>query len=206
MPTAIIREIDQLHDLYLAGRRPRLVAVPRLTVLALDGEGAPGGTAFGDAYTALSAVSYAIKRLVRERDGIEWTVLPPEGQYWVEGDASLDDAAPCDWRWRLLVVQPHEVDESLLAAAVADTLRAHPELAATIARLHLATLEEGLCAQVEHVGSYDREEPTISHLYGWIERENLVPTGRHHEVYIGDPRRSEPARLRTIIRQPVGPA
>jgi hypothetical protein len=129
-------------------------------------------------------------------------VGPLEG-LWSADDLQVfrtrDKAA---WDWTLLVVQPDWITPELVDAALA-AVGSRPG----VQRVRFAPYDEGRCVQVLHVGSYDDEGPLLAQLHAsWLPARGLVPTGRHHEIYLSDPRRTAPDRLRTVLRQPVGPA
>ena len=173
----------------------------------VDGEGAVGPDAFAPIMPGLYGTAYSL-RFALKRRGVDEKVGPLEGLYWTaDGTTDLDailDADRSGWRWTLLIVLP--------AAATADEV----ELAftaglakmdpATAPRLRLGTLDEGRDAQLLHVGPYSAERPTIERLHAAIDDAGLRPRGKHHEIYLGDPSRSAPERLRTILRHPVEPA
>ena len=173
----------------------------------VDGEGAVGPDAFAPIMPGLYGTAYAL-RFALKRRAVEEKVGPLEGLYWTaDGTTDLDvilDADRNGWRWTLLIALP--------AAATADELEAAfqaglAKMAPTAAsRLRLGTLDEGQVAQVLHVGPYSAERPTIERLHAAIDDAGLRPRGAHHEIYLGDPNRSAPERLRTILRHPVEPA
>lgn len=194
----------ELQPLYRAGVRPRLVEVPRLRVLAITGRSEPGGAPFQAAFEALMSVSFSVKFLLARQIGLSWKVPPPEGQFWTAADVPLDRALPDQWHWRLFVVQPEALDETTLRDAIAHTRETRGS-SPWWERLQLDRLDEGTSAQILHVGPHEEERPTIEKLQAYIEAQSLEPAGAHHEIYLGDPRRSDPSRIKTILRQPVRP-
>jgi hypothetical protein len=203
-------------DLYRAVQgRVDLVDVPELLLAAVDGQGDPGGPDFAAAIQALYAVSYPAHFLAKKRYGEAPRVMPLEALWWVEdddardtftrvatGEASVDDTDRSLWRWRAFIVQPAPLDEVVLAAAIGEATRKDPtKPAVTVERW-----SEGLSAQLLHVGPCSAEAPSIVALHHGIAELGYRPRGRHHEIYLGDPRRSAPERLRTILRHPVEPA
>lgn len=192
--------------------RPELVDVPDLLFLQVDGRGDPTTAAeYRAAIEVLYAVSYGLKFASRRAGGPDWKVHPLEGLWWVEGQpeapsARVDDATSwmgdrSRWRWRALVRQPDHVTPALVAEAL-EAARARRPLDAA-ERLRLGRFHEGLSAQVMHIGPYAAEAPTIERLHAFIAEQGFVPSGRHHEIYMSDPRRTAPERLRTVLRQPV---
>jgi hypothetical protein len=204
-----------IGGLYRAHRgRVEFVDVPELAFVAVAGQGAPEGQAFAEAVRALYAVSHGAHFLLRKEFGVAPRVMPLEALWWVgedeqpaveagtRGDAATADTDRRRWRWRALVMQPEPIEEELVAEAVA---RARANDLPALDRLTFDTWEEGRCAQLLHVGPYAAEAPSLRLLHEAIAQAHLRPRGRHHEVYLGDPRRSAPQHLRTILRQPVEP-
>jgi hypothetical protein len=181
--------------------QPVLVDVPDMAYLMLDGRGAPAGDAFQSGVEALFAVAFMAKFTVKRVDPQEdFTVMPLEALFWTS-DGSPRPATPEGWRWRAMIVQPPAVTEELARKAIAGAA----ERGLPAAReMRLERFREGLAAQVMHVGSYADEEPTIEKLHAFIAEHDYPLRGRHHEIYLSDPRRSAPERLKTVIRQPVG--
>lgn len=184
--------------------QPVLVDVPEMSFLMVDGRGDPESScAYTDAIEALFAVSYALKFTIKRLDPADdYTVMPLETLWWVEGCApfSLDDRR--SWKWTAMVAQPPTVTEERLCGAVSEAKEKHP--AASLRRLRLEPFREGLCAQMLHVGSYADERPTIEKVHAFIAEHDYPLRGKHHEIYLSDPRRTAPERLKTVVRQPVG--
>jgi hypothetical protein len=188
-------------EVYRAGREPALLTVPPLPVLAVEGEGAPEGTAYREAVEALYGVSYALRFAL---DG-GYPVSPLEGQWWgPDGVFDITTVDRASWRWTMLIAQPPAASDDLVAEAVATTRRKRPTEG--LARLERRTLDEGLSAQVLHIGPYAAERPTIERLLAFVAGRGLTPTGRHHEIYLSHPARTAPEKLKTIIRHPVAAA
>ena len=231
-PSVAFEHPSDRRDLLAAKRgKVRFLAVPSMRHLAVDGTGTPGGDEFREAFGALYPVGYTLHFALKAR-GVTASVGALEGLWWVDREepippeafgpagaaertgadaAAMEPASPVaaaeparPWSWRLLLPVPDEASDEEVAAAIAevDRKKAPPALA----RLHVLTWEEGPSAQVLHVGPYDAEPATIASLHRAIADAGLRPRGCHHEIYLGDPNRSAPERLRTIIRQPVEPA
>jgi hypothetical protein len=173
-------------------------------VLAVDGDGQPGGDEFQAALGALYSVAY----------GLHFALQAPRGErahrrarkWWTPADllpGAVQPAAAAagSWLWTLVIQVPVGASDEEVADAISAARRARPSPA--LSQLHVRTLQAGDCAEILHVGPYSAEGPTIARLHAVIEASGQVACGRHHEVYLGDPRRSDPARLRTLIRQPV---
>jgi len=193
-------------ELYRASRDPALVDVPELAFLMVDGHGDPNtATEYTQAVEALYTVSYSLKFAIkRARDGLDYGVMPLEGLWWVADMSKFTSSKKSDWDWTAMTMQPDQVTQDLLEDALANAT-AKKSLPAA-AKLRLERFCEGPAAQVMHIGPYDAEGPTIKRLHELIAESGRTRRGKHHEIYLSDPRRSAPEKLRTIIRQPVDAA
>jgi hypothetical protein len=192
----------ELKYLFAPPKDPVMVDVPELSFLMIDGKGDPNDSQeFMDAIQALYSVSYGSKFALKREAGLDYTVMPLEGLWWVEDGAPFNLESKDGWQWTAMIVQPPEVTPDLVRRAAAEAFRKRELLA--LWKIRLESFHEGLAAQVMHVGPYSAERPTIEALHAFIEAEGYVPRGKHHEIYLGDPRRTAPQRLKTVIRQPV---
>lgn len=211
-PTHEVRhvKIDLKKDLdaYRARRGEfRAVDVPAQQYLMVDGHGDPNtSTAYADAIAALYPVAYRLKFASKRELDRDYVVMPLEALWWAEDMAAFTtERDKSRWSWTAMILVPEWLGPVEVDAAVAAAGRTSPP--ARLEDLRLATLEEGTCVQTLHVGSYDDEAPVLAAMHDeFIPARGLVMTGRHHEIYLSDARRVEPARLRTILRQPVQPA
>ena len=211
MPALIPVTFEQPADraAELAGRSGvvRFLEVRPVRAVMIDGDGQPGETTFGARMPGLYTTAYSL-RFALKRRGVERRVGMLEGLYWTaDGTTDLDVILGPDrgtWRWTLFIALPDEAtDEELSDALAKGRAKVAPEVAVD---LRIETLAEGAVAQVLHVGPYADERPTIERLHGAIAAAALRPRGRHHELYLGDPTRAAPEKLRTLVRQPVEPA
>lgn len=193
----------------LAGRPGvvRFLEVAPARAVMVDGEGQPGEATFGARMPGLYTAAYSL-RFTLKRRGVEGRVGLLEGLYWTSDEATdLDEVLGPDrgsWRWTLLIALPGEATEAELASSLEKgRAKVAPEIGAN---LRIETFDEGAVAQVLHVGPYAAERPTIEALHAAIAAAGLRPRGRHHELYLGDPTRSKPEKLRTLLRHPVEPA
>jgi hypothetical protein len=181
------------------------VPVPALWFLCLDGHGNPNTSqAYAAAVQALYSVSYAAKFAVKKAGGPAFKVSPLEGLWWAADMSTFLTGDKSEWDWTMMIRQPDAVTGDLVAR-LADEVAATKSMPVA-KELRLISFEEGAAAQVLHVGPYDTEGPTIARLHEFIQSHGFTLDGRHHEIYLGDPRRSAPERLRTIIRQPYAAA
>lgn len=188
-----------------SAKEPQMVHVPEMNYLAIDGAGNPNNSqVFDDAVQALYGLSFTIKFMLKQRvDGTDYGVMPLEGLWWTEDMAKFSLQDKEAWYWTLLIMQPEFVTEADVTAAV-EQLRRKGKDSPALDRVRFIRWEEGLSAQIMHIGPYATEEPTISRLHDYMANQGYERFGKHHEIYLGDPRRSAPEKLKTIIRQPVG--
>ncbi|WP_258726499.1 GyrI-like domain-containing protein [Cellulomonas sp. NS3] len=183
---------------------PELVVVPPVQYLMVDGAGDPStAQAYTDAVQTLYAVSYGVRALVKASGGTPWTVMPLEGLWWADDLTTFTAGRRDDWLWTMLIAQHDGVTAELVGEALDAAGRKKKAPAAD--RLRLEVLDEGEVVQVLHHGPYSAEGPTIERLHAFAAGAGRALRGRHHEVYLSDPRRVAPERMRTILRQPVGP-
>jgi hypothetical protein len=196
----------QRPDLYAppAGRYVE-VDVPRMRYLAVDGHGDPNtAPAYREAVESLFAAAYAAKFLSKRELERDYVVLPLEGLWWADDMTAFRTGDKASWSWRVLVRQPDWLPDDLLKTAVE---QAHGKGRDPDHLLHLVDLAEGRCVQILHVGPYAAEGPALAYLHDrYLPEHGLRPAGLHHEIYLSDPRRVAPEKLRTILRQPVAAA
>jgi hypothetical protein len=197
-------ESERVERLYRATTTPQLVRVPPLRFVCLDGHGDPNTSpAYAAAVQALYAVSYAAKFAVKKSGGPHVKVSVLEGLWWAQDWSTFLTGDKSRWDWTMMIRQPDAVTADLLAH-LAEEVAATKSMPAA-RHLRLICFEEGTAAQVLHVGPYATEAATIARLHEFIRKQGFTFDGhrhKHHEIYLGDPRRSAPEKLRTIIRQP----
>jgi hypothetical protein len=192
----------ELTEFYAARGSPAVVEVPEPAFLMIDGHGDPNTSGeYRGAVSALFSVSYAARFALKRAGVIDFGVMPLEGLWWVSDMSAFPVDDKSAWDWTMLIMQPDEVTGDVLADA---KVRAAAKVPVTaLKRLRLERFAEGLAAQVLHVGPYSAEGPTIASLHAFIAEHGRELAGKHHEIYLGDLRRSAPEKLKTIIRQPV---
>jgi hypothetical protein len=183
-------------------RQPVLVKVPVLRYLMVDGQGNPAkSVAFRDSIGALYGLAYTMRFMLKARGVREAVPMPLEGLFWADDMSAFMKARRGQWKWTLMLLQPPAVDAKLLKAARAELLRKKKN--AKLPPVRLQPFSEGTCAQVLHLGPYAAERPTIAGLHRFIEERGYVKVGKHHEIYLSIPGRGDPAKMKTVIRQPV---
>jgi hypothetical protein len=192
-----------LKELYRpSARRVTIVTAPAMNFLMIDGQGRPQTSQeFQDAVGALYPVAYALKFMVRNGPiAVDFGVMPLEGLWWANDMTDFVKGNKDRWKWRLMIMQPELITIQMFDAAVAQVKeKKNPP---GLAKLRFERFEEGNAAQILHIGSFDDEGPTVAKIHRFIEDAGGRLSGRHHEIYLNDPRRTAPARLKTVVRQP----
>ncbi|WP_291840135.1 GyrI-like domain-containing protein [Brevundimonas sp.] len=189
-------------DLFSAPlNRFTLIEAPPVAYLMVDGHGDPNAAPeYGRAVESLYATAYAAKFMCKAK-GRDFVVPPLEGLWSAPNPESFTARRKHEWDWTMMIMVPDDLDQPMFEQAVARSRDKGIELAAT---LRPETLREGLCLQALHVGSYDDEGPLLARLHDEIMPQGGYEfAGRHHEVYLSDPRKTPAAKLRTLLRQPV---
>ena len=178
------------------------VEVPTFRFLMIDGKGDPNTSQeYARAVEALFSVSYTAKfRVKKGAQGIDYAVMPLEGLWWSDDMSAFITNDKSKWQWTMMIMQPQFVEEAVIQESIAEVKRKKGLAAANALRLeHFA---EGSCAQVLHIGPFSEEGPTIQRVHEFIGEHSAL-TGKHHEIYLSDIRRADPAKWKTIIRQPM---
>lgn len=178
-----------------------IVDVPPMRYLMIDGDGDPNtAESYRASLQTLYPVAYKLKFLSKRELGRDYVVPPLEALWWADDMTSFTTAREkARWRWTVMILVPEWISDDLVE-------RAHRQAADAplIADLRTETLVEGRCVQTLHIGSYDDEAPVLARMHEeFIPGQGLRMTGRHHEIYLSDPRRTDPVKLRTVLRQPV---
>lgn len=197
-------DLKKLHRaLYAAKPEPALLEVPALTYLMVDGHGDPNDNPLFEAGAgALYALSYTLKFMVKKQGLADYGVMGLQGLWWADDPAAFRAGDRARWQWTLMILQPDFVTPDLVAAARQEIIAKKKDVP-RLYDVRLETLAEGLCAQILHVGPYAEECGTITRLHEFIAAQGKELRGKHHELYLGDPRRTAPEKLKTILRQPV---
>jgi hypothetical protein len=192
-----------LKHLYNPPRAFTLVEVPEMQFVMIDGHGDPNtAQEYQDTVEALYAVAYKLKFASKRALDQDYVVPPLEGLWWAEDMSTFVSRDKSEWDWTMMIMQPNWITPQMVEEAVQQAGKGK-DLPA-LPKLRLETYAEGLAVQIMHVGSYDDEAPTIARLHVEFLPENgLVEAGKHHEIYLSDPRRTAPEKLKTVLRQPV---
>lgn len=186
----------------VSAKAPVEIEVPALRYLMVDGEGDPNtAPEYEEAVQALFSVAYTAKFMTKKGpQAIDYGVMPLEALWWADDPAVFRTGDRSRWRWTAMVLQPDFVSDNTIGQAI-DEVQRNKKLPG-VNRLRLDSLAEGRCAQILHVGPFSAEGPTIERLHAFIAARSAL-RGPHHEIYLSDIRRTEPAKWKTILRQPM---
>jgi len=185
---------------YATPRTPVLLRIAKATYLGIAGRGTPGGEAFQQAIGALYSIAFTIK-MASKFAGRDYGVAKLEGQWWVDSGSSFTTESKDQWSWRILIRTPDFIGKRELEAARKQLAEKGKD--PLFKEVELTTLNEGRCVQVLHTGPYDREPESIRQMEAFAAGQGYRFDGLHHEIYLSDPRRVAPEKLRTILRIPV---
>ena len=194
----------ELKHLYKpSDKEPVVVDVPEMNFLMADGRGNPNtAQEYKDAVSALYSVAYALKFMIKKGpEAIDYSVLPLEGLWWADDMADFVNGNKDNWKWTALIMQPKYVTRDLFKKAVEQVAK-RKELTA-LGKVRFESFKEGASVQIMYLGPYADEGPTIQRLHAFAAENGYKLRGKHHEIYLNDPERSAPDKLRTVIRQPV---
>ena len=179
-----------------------VVEVPPLNYVMVDGSGNPNtAPAYVEVIQALYGLSYTLKFTSKRTLGIDYTVMALEGLWWADDMGDFVSGNKEAWYWTMMMLQPEHITAEMFEEARAAAARKHPSEA--LSRARLERFHEGLAVQIMYLGAYADEGPTIARMHAYIAENGYLPAGKHHEIYLGDPRRTAPEKLKTVIRQPV---
>jgi hypothetical protein len=192
--------MKELKHLYRPSKKEvTAVDVPPLKFLMIDGQGAPGGEEYGIALGALYSVAYTLK-FSSKAQGLDFKVMPLEGLWWADDMAAFAEANKETWKWTAMILVPDFVTEEMVGEAKAQAMEKKGVPA--ISGVRLETFREGPSAQILYIGPYADEDDTIERIHQFIEQQGHRLRGKHHEIYLSDPNRTAPEKLKTVIRQP----
>ena len=202
-----MKKVDYKKELkHLYSPSPKkisVVDVPPMNYLMIDGKGDPNTSKeFTEAIEALYSVSYTIKFMFKKgKQQIDFGVMPLEGLWWVPNMEHFNEERKDDWLWTLMILQPKIVTKAIVNEAI-EAVRKKKDPPA-LNKLRFESYKEGKSVQILYFGHYKDEGPTITKLHEFIAEKRYKRSGKHHEIYLSDPRRTASERLKTIIRQPM---
>lgn len=179
-----------------------LVEVPAFNFLMIDGQGDPNTSElYAQAVEALFSLSYTLKFMVKKGStGVDYSVMPLEGLWWADDMSAFTSDQKSSWKWTMMIMQPDFIDQHLVGIAT-QSLMKKKNLPA-LKDVRFESFHEGVCAQIMHVGPFSEEGPTVEKVHQYIEANGTL-SGKHHEIYLSDIRRADPAKWKTIVRQPM---
>jgi hypothetical protein len=203
--------LDLKKDLKLlyspSAKKIELVEVPAFNFVMIDGaiepDKSPGTSPlFQENMQALYGAAYTLKFMakLRKENPVDYPVMALEGLWWVE-DGHFDIRQPGNWKYTVMILQPDLVTAEMFAEALAQLRKKKP--GPGIERLRLERFQEGLCIQTMHIGPYADEPATVARMEAWAQESGYTLQYKHHEIYMGNPLRADPAKLKTILRHPV---
>lgn len=200
----------EYRDLYQPKTKPSIVEVPRMRFIAVEGMGDPNeeGGAYKEAIGLLYGIAFTLKMSYKTDHAIEgfyeFVVPPLEGFWWQPGVSGVDFSNKASFNWVAAIRVPEFVDDAAFTWAV-ETASAKKKL--DFSPVRLIEIDEGLCVQCMHVGPYDDEPATVDAMHEFAASQDYVPdfsaARRHHEIYLSDPRRVDPSKMKTIVRHPI---
>lgn len=202
MPTTEKLDLYKTHkEEYAAPKKPILLTVKPAEYLSVAGKGEPGSTTWEARIGALYGSAYTLK-FASKAAGQDYGVCKLEGLWWGDGkNPDFSKLPKSKWNWKLLIRTPDFITKKDLAIATKQLIdKGKPD---DVKKVELEQFEEGRCVQMLHVGPYDQEARTMAVITEFVQAQGLSYHGRHHEIYLSDPRRVAPEKLRTILRMPV---
>jgi len=194
----------ELKHLYRpSSKRFNDVNVPKMNFLMIDGKGNPNtSTEYKEAIEALYAVAYKLKFMSKKELEKDYVVPPLEGLWWAQDMNVFTSGEKDSWEWTMMIMQPDWITMEMFreACAYVEKSKKLPALK----KIRMESYVEGLSLQILHIGPFDNEAPTLERLHNeFMPRNGYIENGKHHEIYLSDPRKVPPEKLKTILRQPV---
>jgi len=195
-----------LKELYLPRANEVVeIDVPEMQFLMIDGMGSPGDSKeYQDALAVLYPIAFKTK-FVSKAKGKDYVVPPLEGLWWADNMDDFIEGNRNKWKWTMMIMQPDWVTLDMINGAILITKKKKPELSELLPKLRLEKYKEGKAAQIMHIGPYSEEGATVQKVHDFIQKEGGTFDGhnqKHHEIYLSDPRKANPATMKTVIRQP----
>lgn len=192
----------ELKHLYgSSSKKVVIVEVPSMNYFMVDGEGGPAAESYQQAIEALYGLSFTVKFDVKKGVGLDYTVMPLEGLWWAKDITAFSADRKDEWQWKMMIMQPDHVTAKHVNAATKQLREKKNPLA--LDKIRFESYHEGPSVQILHIGPYDDEGPTIAQMHKFIDENGYQLHMKHHEIYLSDPRRSKPEKLKTVLRQPI---
>ena len=192
--------VKEYKAYYKAGAKPEIVEFDTVKYLAIEGKGKPADEVFTSRIEALYPLAYGIKKACKDK-GNDFAVPKLEGLWWVESNKPALEVPRNEWCWKLLIRMPTFVSKEIMLSIQPEVLKKKKN--DLIQEISFEEITEGKCVQIMHVGPYSTEHETINKLLEFVKDNGLAVNGLHHEIYISDPRKTAPEKMKTLIRYPV---
>jgi hypothetical protein len=194
------KELKHLYN--PSAKEVTAVNVPAMNFLMIDGKGDPNTSQqYREAVETLFTVSYALKFMVKKGKNVDYAVMPLEGLWWVDDMTKFSAERKDEWKWTSMIMQPKYVNLADVNMAIDNT--SNKKKLPALTKLRFESYNEGTAAQIMHIGPYSAEGPNIQKLHIFIQEKGHVLSGKHHEIYLNNPNKTVPAKLKTILRQPM---
>jgi hypothetical protein len=193
----------ELKHLYSpSAKEVTIVEVPRMNFLMIDGSGDPNTSQeYRDAVEALFGVSYTLKFMMKKTGAVDYAVMPLEGLWWVDDMSKFSVRNKDSWKWTSMIMQPDQITKDSVAKAL-EEMKKRKKLPA-LSKIRFESFHEGKSAQILYIGPFSEEGPAIQKIHETIRKNGGTLEGKHHEIYLTDPRKAAPEKMKTILRQPT---
>ena len=180
-----------------------IVEVPKMNFLMIDGSGDPNTSQeYKDAIEALFSLSYTLKFMIKKTDKVDYSVMPLEGLWWADDMSNMSFVKDkSKWKWTAMIMQPEYVTKESVAKAIEELKK--KKVMPALSKTRFESFHEGSAAQIMYFGPFSNEGPAIQNIHKFIRKNEGTLTGKHHEIYLSDPRRLAPEKLKTVLRQPM---
>ncbi len=185
---------------YSAKNIPEVIEFNKIPCITIEGKGEPAGKFFTNAIEALYPLAYGVKNICKKR-GKDFGVPKLEGLWWVKSKKPALEVPRSEWYWKLLIRMPNFVEPEIIKNAKEEVFK--KKGLDLIKKIKFETIEEGKCIQIMHIGPYATEPETIKKMKDYMKENGYTENGLHHEIYLSDPRKTIPEKMKTILRQPI---
>jgi len=192
--------VKEFKSYYRANDKSVIVEFEKIPYLSIEGKGEPAGKVFTKAIEALYPLAYGVKKVCKSQ-GKDFGVPKLEGLWWVKSNKPALEVPRSEWYWKLLIRMPDFATSEIVKNAKEEVFK--KKGFDLIKEIKFEILDEGKCVQIMHIGPYATEPETIQKMKDFITENNFNEIGLHHEIYLSDPRKTVPEKMKTILRQPI---
>ena len=200
-----IQKVDHkkvFKPFYNPPKKPVIVDIPIMNYLKINGQGNPNDSEeFAEKTQLLYALSYAIRFAVKKSMNIAYTVMPLEGLWWSQDMDTFVTRDKDSWEWTLMILQPEFVTAEMVEAGKAEVIR--KKKLDQVSQVRFEPYDPGTVVTMMHIGSYDDEAPNIQWMHNFAHEQGFKLDGLHQEIYLSDPRKVAPEKMKTVLRQPI---